>query len=499
MIRIRLPRGEWDYDPESPLGPAGGFGAVFAGRGEKYGPVAIKRLHLSVTDAAHRELRIADELVQRPLEHVVPILDAGKDAESGSYFVVMPQAEKSLQQEIDHIGVFTDKEAVEILRDIATGLAEVPEIVHRDMKPANVLYHEGRWKVADFGIARFVEESTSLQTLKDCLSPPYAAPEQWRMERATPATDIYALGCIAYALLTGAPPFQGPSIADFRDRHLHADPPPLTESRPRLRALVAMMLRKTPEGRPSLDRVIQILDDISMKSTTESSGAGLSALAQAGASAAEAAIRADATQMQYEARQRARKNLADGAFQVLREVIETLFARILDAAPTAKRSGSWDRHLQIQLGAALLEVELLNRGLPIPESAFQESGWDVVAGATICVDQSEPTRYKWGANLWYTNLGRGNEYRWWEVLYYNVSTKRAQYYANYEPFALDVASNDFTDADLAASHVMHVINMAAEPRPIDDESIDNFCNRWADLLAKAYHGQLSRPQRLPLA
>jgi len=74
-----------------------------------------------------------------------------------------------------------------------------------DLKPDNILYHDGKWKIADFGIARFVEEATASNTLKEFLSPWYAAPEQWRLERATHGTDVYALGCIAFCLLTGKP------------------------------------------------------------------------------------------------------------------------------------------------------------------------------------------------------------------------------------------------------------------------------------------------------
>ena len=63
-----------------------------------------------------------------------------------------------------------------VLLEMVQGLSEVGEIVHRNLKPDNILYHEGLWKIADFGIARFVEEATASNTLKDCLSPFYAAP-----------------------------------------------------------------------------------------------------------------------------------------------------------------------------------------------------------------------------------------------------------------------------------------------------------------------------------
>jgi len=483
MIQIRLPQGEWEYDQNSPLGRRGGFGEVFAGRGEKQEQVAVKRLYLKVSDAAHRELRIAEELIKRPLTHVVPVLDAGKDAESDRYFVVMPRAEKSLQQEIDRVGTVADKDAVSILRDIAAGLLEVKEIVHRDLKPDNVLYHEGRWKVADFGIARFVEESTSLRTLKRCLTPPYAAPEQWRLERATSATDIYALGCIAYALLTGAPPFKGP---DYRDQHLHAVPPPLIgEHNPRLCSLVAMMLRKPSQARPSLDRVVHLLEEIAAESVKGGGHRGLNSLMHAGAADAQAVLNADAAQMERESKQRVRKELADSAFQELFAISETLSERVLSAAPTAKRvSSSSTRLLEIQFGYAKLILKKLNRGRPIPESAFQRSGIDVVAGASIWVIQQERIEYRWGANLWYTDLGHGAGFRWWEFVYMNHPLNRQ--HAQYEPFALD----DLSDADLAGVPEDIRFQLAAEPRPVDDEDIDDFCERWAALLAKAYHGHL---------
>lgn len=309
MIKIQLSKGSWEYNPNLQLGKPGGFGAVFAGRGEGLDQVAIKRLHISASDAAHRELRIADKLSSLSLEFVVPFLDSGQDEESESYFVVMARAERSLQEEIDRRSKFNDEMTVRILQDIASGLSEAQGLVHRDLKPANVLYHDGRWKVADFGIARFVEESTSLQTLKNCLSPPYAAPEQWRFERASSATDIYALGCIAYALLTGKPPFTGPGPEDYRDQHINAAPAPLTESQPRLRSLVLTMLRKTPQGRPSLERVRRSLDDLVASGLREEQGKGLAALEQAGAEAAEKALRADSKQMQQEMSEKSRKEL----------------------------------------------------------------------------------------------------------------------------------------------------------------------------------------------
>lgn len=225
MLRIKLPRGEWSYDPAKPIGRAGGFGCVYAGHSEDHGDLAVKRLHIEANDAGHREMRIAADLARRPLKNVIPVLDAGEDAESGGYFVVMPRAQGSLQDEIDAGKKSDDIEAARILHQIIEGLLEVEDIVHRDLKPANILFHEGRWKIADFGIARFVEEATSVRTLKDCLTPEYAAPEQWEFKHATPATDVYALGCVGYAILTGCSPFRGATSEELRNQHLNSDPP----------------------------------------------------------------------------------------------------------------------------------------------------------------------------------------------------------------------------------------------------------------------------------
>jgi len=133
-----------------------GFGDVFKGWGEQQNVVAVKQLKITANEAAHRELRIVDELLQRPLAHIIPMLDDGQDAESGLYYIVMACAERSLQDEINRVGPLPETDAVRILRDIVTGLAEVQDIAHRDLKPANVLFHEGRWKLADFGIARLL-------------------------------------------------------------------------------------------------------------------------------------------------------------------------------------------------------------------------------------------------------------------------------------------------------------------------------------------------------
>ncbi|MFX0203320.1 MAG: serine/threonine-protein kinase [Candidatus Hodarchaeota archaeon] len=488
MRQIKLSRGEWHYDPNARLGAEGGFGVVYAGNAEGYGPIAIKKLKIDAQEAAHRELRIAEEFAGQQFDHVMPFLDSGQDAESDSFFVVMPQAEKSLQDEFNNKS-FSETETIEIVLQIATGLSEVPQIVHRDLKPGNVLYHNGKWKIADFGIARFIEESTSLRTLKECLSPYYAAPEQWNLERSTSATDIYALGCIGYALLTGQPPFLGGGLEDLRAQHLYAEPPKNKIKNPRLRSLLSMMLRKSPETRPSLDRVKSILTEIVKIQDEGSPGTGLNALAEAGAIAAERAAEEEAKRNFAASIQEKRHRVASEAYKIFREIVDSLVERIVEFAPTAKVSNRTRPSLSVHIGGAILEVKSRSSDA-LPENAFPKSGWDVILGATIQVSQEQPRPYKWGASLWYTNLGQGEEYRWWEVSYYAPLHR-----IEYQPFALE----NPTDADEAVARGGgYAYSVASGPLPIDDENVDDFCDRWAGLLAKAYQGKLEHPRYLPL-
>ncbi|HEY4309310.1 MAG TPA: serine/threonine-protein kinase [Pirellulales bacterium] len=469
------------------LGPAGGFGTVYAGTDKDGRPVAVKRLKLSAGDAAHRELRIASEIAGKQLSQVIPMYDAGEDSESGSYFVVMARADRSLQDEISSRGNLSDTEAAGVLLQIANGLSEVGQLVHRDLKPGNVLLHEGNWKIADFGIARFIEESTSLNTLKDCLSAPYAAPEQWRFEQSSGATDIYALGCIAYALLTGKPPFAGPSTEEFGRQHQHDQPPPLDRVDRRLCSAVGMMLRKSPAARPVLSRTIRLLSEATVPADT---GAGFVALASVGASVAQRESEVDARQSVDVSGKQRRDRLADDAKLVLRDLIDDLFARIIRAAPTAIQTVI---PLRVRLGEAALRVSFLGDAIALGE--FARSQWDVVAGATILIQQANPA-YEWSASLWYARMKPADEYRWYEVSYFsNLIGGTSHPRPEFAPFAL---THDIHHADEAAAQVVGLYQFAWGPKPIDDENSDEFCNRWASLLAKAAEGQITYPRNLPL-
>jgi eukaryotic-like serine/threonine-protein kinase len=254
---IRLAR-EWTFNEAKRIGTQGGFGDVFEGKGEDGEKVAVKRIRRVTPGLATGEIRIARTLMSRPSEHVIPILDAGKDEGTGFNFIVMPLADESLQDLIDRDGALVDEDAMGVLLDVLSALSEMKRVVHGDLKPANVLFHEGRWKLADMGIARLIDDAPSALTMRMFVSEAYAAPEQWRFETPTHATDIYAFGCLAYAVLTGSPPFPGPSQEEYCVQHLKRTPRLLPASSA-VRALIQMCLTKERASRPSIDTAITLL------------------------------------------------------------------------------------------------------------------------------------------------------------------------------------------------------------------------------------------------
>lgn len=192
---------------------AGGFGRVFVATGDD-GTVAAAKF-VPKARGAERELLFVQ---LDNVRNVVPVIDYGET--SDAWVLVMPRADRSLRDELtDAGGRLSLDRTLAVLRDVATALADMDRrVVHRDLKPENILLLHGAWRLADFGISRYAEASTASDTRKFAMSPPYAAPERWRAERATIATDVYALGVIAVELLTGPRPFPGPSLEDYHEQ-----------------------------------------------------------------------------------------------------------------------------------------------------------------------------------------------------------------------------------------------------------------------------------------
>jgi serine/threonine protein kinase len=493
MRRIQLPGGIWGFDQAHQLGPEGGFGAVFAGVGADGNAVAVKRLKVSATDLGHRELAMAGTLMNRELKFVLPVYDAGQDADSDEYFIIMPRADYSLAAYLETVKRCDDATAITILLDIVSGLLEVKDITHRDLKPGNILFHEGTWKLADFGIARFVEEATSPETLKGFLSVQFASPEQLEMKHATSASDVYSLGCVAYMMLEGRPPFNG-TKEEIKWKHLNESLPPFRiRHLPQLENLVNMMTRKVPESRPTLSRVLTILRNSEKQSISPVQG-GLEALASAGALVAQLENQEQAREATKENEARARRSIANAGIQILVDIAGVLTEHILEVAPQTRRvSTRSSKLLLLELGQASLEIMYID-AKPIDQGAFKHSGWDVVLGTSITVQQGKDFEYIWSASLWYRRIKVEDSYRWTEIPYMSHPfSKRGR--QKYQPFAV----LDIEDVDLAATPgMMHGIVQAANPKFIDDEMQEDFVDRWAKLFAAAASGKLRAPDRLPM-
>ena len=505
MPTIRLNDAEWTYDENEPLGPAGGFGEVFRGTGVD-GAVAVKRLKLTASEAAHREMNIGQALAGRSLKHVVPVLDFGQDASSDGYFLVMPICDRSLQDEISAKGVLTVAEARSVALDVLAGLREVGDIVHRDLKPGNVLYLDGTWRLADFGIAKFVEDSTSLRTLRGSLTPAYGAPEQWHGEAPTRVTDVYALGCMLHTMLTGSPPFEG-SQDQIREAHLHQTPPALGVDT-RLSAFVGQMLRKTPASRPSIERCVEVISTVEAARAKPVHTGLLAAAGQVSqeAAAAEAAAQAAATA------KRQREAIVREASAELDAILKRLWAEIKEASDEARINRN-----TITLGRGTLaasEIASIKSQVQQPDPYGRSSEWDVAASATMSVTRAKMSRpqrtahdipivyagrmtsddqdYTWSATLFFGKSQRDPNYRWRETAFWSFSRSQN---GQDEPHALQPDDREF---GIVFSNVMGSTSTAYGPFAIDGENEDTFQHRWLTLFTKAVTGELCRPNQMPI-
>ena len=248
------------YAIERPLGE-GGMATVYLARDLKNDrQVAIKVLkpELAAVVGAERfltEIRTTANL-QHP--HILPLHDSG-EAE-GFLFYVMPFVDgESLRDRIDSERQLPVDEAVAIARKVAGALdhAHEKEVVHRDIKPANILMSGGEPLVADFGIALALTEAGGGRVTETGLSlgtPNYMSPEQAAGERSLDRrSDIYALGCVLYEMLTGEPPHSGPTAQSVLAKILTDRPRPARELRrsipENVEAAIATALEKLPADR----------------------------------------------------------------------------------------------------------------------------------------------------------------------------------------------------------------------------------------------------------
>jgi serine/threonine-protein kinase len=248
------------YAIEDTLG-RGGTTTVFLGR-EAGGRarVAVKVLHPELATAVakrrfHREVEFL-----RTLSHpnILPVL-LSEEAGPLLYYVTPYAGGGSLAALLAAGGRLPLDQTITIVRDVAAALdhAHAHNVLHRDVKPANILFDAERVMVCDFGIARAIEaageESSSGIVVG---TPAYMSPEQARGQSPLgPASDIYALGCVAFEMLAGQAAFTGPTVQAIVARQAQQAPPRLSIVRPDLPAhvesAILQALAKEPGDRPS--------------------------------------------------------------------------------------------------------------------------------------------------------------------------------------------------------------------------------------------------------
>ena len=249
------------YVIERELGQ-GGMATVYLARDlrhDRHVALKVLRPELSAILGAGRFLGEIKTTANLQHPHILSLFDSGEA--DGTVFYVMPYVEgESLRDRLTREKQLPVDEAVRITREVADALdyAHRHGVVHRDIKPENILLHDGRALVADFGIALAVSRSEGgtrmTETGMSLGTPHYMAPEQAMGEREiTPKADVYALGCVLYEMLSGEPPFTGPTAQAIIARVMTEEPRSLTLQRrtvpPHVEEAVQVALSKLPADR----------------------------------------------------------------------------------------------------------------------------------------------------------------------------------------------------------------------------------------------------------
>ncbi|WP_203336055.1 serine/threonine-protein kinase [Nocardioides limicola] len=246
----------------------GGMGVVYAAVQETLGrEVALKLLNPGIAHDqvfVDRFAREAAALARLDSTHVIHVYDHGQV--DGQFFIATQLIDGGdLGAALRQYGPMPPTWALQLAAQLAAGLADAHEVglVHRDIKPANVLLRirgdEITGYLSDFGIARFGDEYVTM-TGSTLGTPAYMAPELHDGAEATPASDLYSLGCLLWATLTGRPPFQGSS--EYKVVHAHmTEPVPPFPGDPglaqHLDPLFATLLAKDPTQRPGSAREVR--------------------------------------------------------------------------------------------------------------------------------------------------------------------------------------------------------------------------------------------------
>jgi serine/threonine-protein kinase len=269
------------YRLEAKLG-SGGMSTVYLARDTTLDrPVAVKVMHREMSEQADQLERFRQEArAVAKLSHpnVVSVIDAGEDG--GHPYIVFEYVEgETLKQRINRLGALDPQEALAYAIEIARGLtvAHARNMVHRDIKPQNVLIDaEGRAKLTDFGISRQLEQDGMTATGRVLGTTDYVAPEQAMGHPVDPRSDVYSLGVVLYEMLIGQVPFHADSQVGVAMKHVNEELPDVQRRRPEVSAAAALVVERATDKDPHerYQDVGEMIDDLETALEVEAARAG---------------------------------------------------------------------------------------------------------------------------------------------------------------------------------------------------------------------------------
>lgn len=251
----------------------GGMGEVWRGEDTELGrPVAVKVLkdgaaaNETFLKRFRNEAKNAAGLAH---ENIAQVYDYG-DQEGTAYLVMELVEGEPLSSVLERERTLDEARLLRIMAQTASGLAvaHAAGVMHRDIKPGNLLVaHEDAVRITDFGVSRSMDQTTLTQTGMVMGTAQYLAPELALGKPATPASDLYALGIIAFESVVGKRPFTAATAVDIAIAHVNESVPPLPETvSPDLARLIMDLLEKNPRKRPrTAEELLARMDKVSLR------------------------------------------------------------------------------------------------------------------------------------------------------------------------------------------------------------------------------------------
>ncbi|HTU16171.1 MAG TPA: protein kinase [Solirubrobacterales bacterium] len=269
------------YRLEAKLG-SGGMSTVYLARDEVLDrPVAVKLMHREMTEQPDQLERFNQEaraVAKLSNPNVVAVIDAGED--NGRPYIVLEYVQgETLKQRISRVGALDATEAFAYGLEVAQGLGVAHEVgmVHRDVKPQNVLIDStGRAKLTDFGISRQLNDEGVTATGRVIGTTDYVAPEQAMGKDVDPRSDIYSLGIVLYEMLTGDVPFEADNQIGVAMKHVNEPIPDIQVQRPDISAASARVVEKATAKDPDdrYDTIEEMSEDLQAALEVEAIRAG---------------------------------------------------------------------------------------------------------------------------------------------------------------------------------------------------------------------------------